>query len=176
MHNINSKPYFSISEKEIEEKANYDFMKSDKKKVGFFWQGNPMIMPERTIKLEQLVPIINLKNIQSYSFQMTDFGDKDSELKKKLPLINLVPYIKNYSDTAAFLKNIDILVSIDTSIANLAGAMGVKTILLLPYNSEWRWFHDTEKTSWYENVNIFKQTTPLVWDDVIERVKHELEL
>ena len=83
-------------------------------------------------------------------------------------------YIKDYTDTAIFLKNIDILVTIDTSIAHLAGAMGIKTFLLLPYDSEWRWFTDEEKTPWYDSIKIFKQKEPNNWKDVIQRVKNEI--
>ena len=95
-------------------------------------------------------------------------------MKNELSLIDLAPYIKDYFDTAGFLKNIDLLITIDSSIANLAGAMGVKTFLLLPYRTDWRWFYDTETTSWYDSVKIFKQKIPFCWDEVIERVKHEL--
>ena len=120
--------------------------------------------------------MFDIENTQFYSFQISNFDTDSAEIKNKLPLTDLVPYIKSYADTAAFLKNIDALISIDTSIANLGGAIGVKTLLLLPFESEWRWFHDTNKTSWYDSITIFKQTEPLIWDDVVERVKHELEL
>ena len=60
-------------------------------------------------------------------------------------------------------KNIDVLITIDSAIAHLAGAMGVKTFLLLPYASEWRWFVETEKTDWYDSVRIFKQSQ--YWQD-----------
>ena len=107
---------------------------------------------------------------------MSNIDFESDELKKEFPMIDLAPYIKDFSDTAGFLENMDLLITIDTSIANLAGAMGIKTFMLLPYETEWRWFYDTEKTPWYDSVKIFKQTIPLVWKDVIEKVKNELTI
>ena len=68
------------------------------------------------------------------------------------------------------------LITIDTSIANLAGAMGVKTFLMLPYMPEWRWFYDTETTPWYDSVKIFKQKIPGDWTEVVARIKNEISL
>ena len=56
------------------------------------------------------------------------------------------------------LKSMDLVVTVDTSVAHLAGAMGVKTYLMLPYVSDWRWFKDTKITPWYNSIEIFKQT------------------
>ena len=95
-------------------------------------------------------------------------------MKKKLPLIDLAPKISDYADTAAFLKNIDLLLTIDSSIANLAGAMGIKTFLLLPFDSEWRWFNNDYSTPWYDSVRIFKQNKPNDWSEVISRIKNEI--
>ena len=89
-------------------------------------------------------------------------------------IINLSSQIQDYYDTAGFLQSLDVLITIDSSIAHMAGALGVKTFLLLPCTAEWRWFNDTETTSWYNSIRIFKQKSPAIWDDVIERVKVEL--
>ena len=78
-------------------------------------------------------------------------------------------------DTAALLKNIDVLITIDSSIAHLAGAIGVKTILMLPYDTEWRWFNDTDTTPWYDSVKIFKQDINSSWCDVVSRIMDYLK-
>ena len=171
-----SKGYLFIDDETVKEKSQLDFMKTDKKKVGLFWQGNPTLLTNRSIKLEKLKPLFELENIQYYSFQITKIDFESEELKQTLPIVDLAPHIKNYADTAGFLKNIDTLVTIDTSIANLAGAMGIKTYLLLPYSTEWRWFKDNEKTPWYDSIKIFKQIEPNNWDEVVQRVKNELQL
>ena len=105
---------------------------------------------------------------------MSDIDKESDLLKKEKPLKDLAPLIGSYEDSAAFLKNMDVLVTIDTSIANLAGALGVKTFLLLPKTSEWRWFYDNDKTPWYDSVKILKAEKDLVWDDVMKRLEEEL--
>ncbi len=169
-----SSKYISVDENLIKEKDSYAFLNTKKKKVGIYWLGNPVIMPQRSIKPNKLKPLFDIEEIQIYSFQIGNLDYESENMAKELSFIDLAPYIKDYADTAAFLKKIDILVTIDTSIANLAGAMGIKTFLMLPFESEWRWFHDTKTTPWYDSVKIFKQKTPFDWEEVVERIKNEL--
>ena len=68
----------------------------------------------------------------------------------------------------------DLLISVDTSVANLAGAIGLKTFMLIPYYADWRWFDNTEKTEWYDSVKIFKQTEKSNWNNEISRIISEL--
>ena len=171
-----SSGYLSVDSDLVNEKSKLDILKTNKTKVGIYWQGNPSILINRSIKLKKFSPLFNLENIQVYSFQISKVDFESDDCKSSYPLIDLAPYIKNYADTAAFLKNIDILITIDTSIAHLAGAMGIKTYLLLPYAAEWRWFHDTETTPWYDSIRIFKQKNVNDWDEVILRVKNELSI
>ena len=171
-----SEGYLKVDNKLVEEKSKLECFNTEKKKVGLFWQGNPIVIQSRSIKLEKMLPLFEINNIQYYSFQISKFDYESAELKQKIPLIDLAPHIKNYADTGALLKNIDLLITIDTSIANLAGAMGINTYLLLPYDAEWRWFRDTETTPWYKSIRIFRQEEPNNWDKIIQRVKHELEL
>ena len=163
--------FLSVSNEKILEKV----LVSNKKKVGLFWQGNPVVFPNRSIKLNKILPLFKNNNNDFYSFQIDKIDKESDDLKNKLQIIDLAPQIKNYEDTACFLKNIDVLVTIDSSIAHLAGALGIKTFLLLPYNPEWRWFSDTQNTPWYPSVKIFKQRNENDWDEVISRVEKELE-
>ena len=87
---------------------------------------------------------------------------------------NLKDYINDFSDTAALLMNMDLIITIDSSVAHLAGALGIKTYILLPKTAEWRWFYDEEKTIWYNSVRIFRQKESNNWDEVIERVYNEI--
>ena len=69
----------------------------------------------------------------------------------------------------------DAVVTVDTSVAHLAGALGVKTLLLLPYVSDWRWFSDTKTTPWYDSIKIFKQINSISWEEAINDIIAELE-
>lgn len=169
-----SNGYINVDDKLVMEKSTIEELNISKKKIGIFWQGNPTVLFNRSMKLREFIPLFDLENVQFYSFQLSHIDDDSANLMNELNLINLAPYIKDYFDTAALLKNIDLLITIDTSIANLAGAMGIKTFLLLPYDSEWRWFTDENITPWYDSVRIFKQRRPKDWQEVIQRVKNEI--
>ncbi|MBE7705196.1 MAG: tetratricopeptide repeat protein [Cyanobacteria bacterium SIG29] len=148
-------------------KSDIKELKSDKLKVGIFYQGNKRVFKNRSIPYSEIIKLTN-DNVELFSFQLSDFQDEGSDI------INLKDKINDYSDTAKFLKSLDVLITIDSSIAHMAGALGVKTFLLLPYIAEWRWFNDDFSTPWYDSVRIFKQTSNLSWNDVIEKVKNEL--
>ncbi len=148
--------------------SKLEIFKTNKIKVGLFWKGNKKIFKNRAIDIKEFSRLSIMPKIKLYSFQLDDEDTKYSKL------ICLKKYIKNYNDTAALLANIDILITVDSSIAHMAGALGVKTFLLLPYTAEWRWFNDTETTPWYNSIKIFKQKEPGNWNEVINRVEKEL--
>lgn len=146
-------------------------IKNKKLKVGLCWEaGNAGIrtMINRTINIKLLEPILNLENIQVYSFQVRDTLKGNENYADKM--INLAKDFKNFEDTAKAMKSMDVIISVDTSVAHLAGALGIKTFLMLPYYSDWRWFNDTKTTPWYDSVEIFKQTDPISWEKPIEDI------
>jgi len=130
------------------------------------------VFPYRSMKLQELSPLFNLANCQFYSCQK---GDGYEQLKDFNNIIDIGQTFKDYSDTAAALKNLDVLVTIDSSILHMAGALGVKTLLLLPNASEWRWFDDTKATPWYKSVEIFKQEKLYEWNLPVSNVYKRLE-
>ena len=94
-------------------------------------------------------------------------------------LIDLKNELKTFDDTAAAMANVDLFISADTSCLHLAGAIGKKAFLLIPYCADWRWFGNTEKTEWYDSVEIFKQQDRKDWfieaDRIYERLKEYFE-
>ena len=128
-------------------------------------------MINRTIHIKCFEPLLNLENIQVYSFQ------KDDTLKgcEKYPqMINLAKDFNDFEDTAEALKAMDVVVIVDTSVAHLAGALGVKTYLLLPYATDWRQFNDKKTTPWYDSIEIFKQIDNISWENPINRIVDKL--
>ncbi len=160
--------YLKVNDKAVKMYSELPFFNTDKKKIGLFWQGNRKILKNRSIDFNILKQLTDNKDCNFYSFQL---GEKIQETDN---LIDLTPHIKDYSDTAALLKNIDILITIDSSIAHMAGALGVKTYLLLPKTAEWRWFYDDKTTPWYSSMTVFRQTESNNWNEVIDRVKKAL--
>jgi hypothetical protein len=147
---------------------NTSILDQNKKKIGLFWQGNRKVFKNRSIDINEFKDLLCLSNTNFYSFQL---DNKNNTFEN---IIDLSEYIKDYSDTASLLLNLDVLITIDSSIVHMAGALGVKTFLLLPKTAEWRWFDDKDNCSWYKSVKIFKQSDNSNWKDVISVVKNEL--
>jgi hypothetical protein len=82
--------------------------------------------------------------------------------------------LMDFLDTAALLANLDLVISVDTSVAHLAGAMGKPVWLLSRFDGCWRWLLDREDSPWYPTMRIFRQSDPLDWEPVLERVADEL--
>ena len=163
-----SNGYLNADEQLINKFSKLDIFKSEKKKIGLFYKGNRKIFKNRSINFNEFVDLLKSDNCVFYSFQI------DDNLKESDNVINLKKYIKDYNDTAALLKTIDLLITIDSSIVHAAGALGVKTLLLLPKTAEWRWFNDEYTTPWYESVKIYKQKISKDWSEPINRLKKEL--
>ncbi len=150
--------------------TNYkQIISTSKKKIGLCWEaGHDSIrdLKNRTIDLSCFESLIKNENVQIYSLQT----NPKTEDYKQYNIIDLGKDFKNFNDTAGAIKNLDFVVTVDTSVAHLAGALGVKTCLLLPYCADWRWFDNNKSTEWYNSVTIYKQTNPKTWEDVINKV------
>ena len=85
-------------------------------------------------------------------------------------MVDIGTKFDTFDDTASAMKNLDLLITVDTANAHLAGALGVNTIMLIPYCSDWRWFDNTEKTEWYDSVKIVKQQNGQTWEPEIQKV------
>lgn len=142
------------------------------KKIGLFWQGNYDGYSNRAIKLKELAPLLTLENCTFYGFTK---DDKDNQIAEFPQIINTGKDLKDFYDTATKLKALDLFITIDTAAANLAGALGVKTLFLLPKVNEWRWFSDTKTTPWYSSFTIYKQKEDRNWQPVIEEILQDLK-
>ena len=135
--------------------------------VGLVWAGNPDHKNDRnrSVPPEVFATLLNLPGIRFYSLQ------------KDLPLAGTVPLgleFTDFADTAAAIYNLDLIISVDTSVAHLAGAMNKPVWTLLPFNPDWRWMLTRNNTPWYPSMRLFRQTEPKSWTSVIEQVKTEL--
>lgn len=149
---------------------------NERLKVGLCWEAGSAGMRNminRTIHVKCFEPLFNLQNIQLYSFQVEDTFKGNEKYADRM--INLTKNFKNFADTAKAIKAMDAVITVDTCIAHLAGALGIKTFLLLPYASDWRWFNDTKRTPWYNSIEIFKQTNGISWDNEINSIIKNLQ-
>jgi hypothetical protein len=144
----------------------------DKRKVGFVWSGNAAHANDRnrSIPAQKLMKLAANPDIQAFSLQVggsTECSDK---------IVDLAPFIRDYGDTAAFLDAMDLVISVDTSVAHLAGALGRPVWLLLPTCNDWRWMLNRDDSPWYPTMRIFRQTTLGDWDSVLSTVADALRI
>lgn len=170
-HNIPFQKSYLVADKRKQEMMKINYFNSDKVKIGLNWRAKGMALRDavyRTIDAPYYFkPLFDIPNTEFYSFQMNDiFG-----MCEKYPqIIDLSKEIDTFDETAALLKNIDILITVDTALAHLAGALGVKTYLLLCHAPDWRWFENTEKTEWYPSITIIRQQDRRTWEDVSKKL------
>ena len=92
----------------------------------------------------------------------------------KLNIIDNLDVEAPFVDTAAIIENLDLIITCDTSIAHLSGAIGKKTFLLLQKNCEWRWLHDVDHSPWYNSIKIYRQKKQGDWETVFKNVKNDI--
>ncbi|MDD3012709.1 MAG: tetratricopeptide repeat protein [Candidatus Gastranaerophilales bacterium] len=150
------------------------YFNNDSFKIGIKWQGNPNGNKNREIPLELFLKLADIKNVKLYSFQKGYGTEGLKKVPKNIEIVDLGSTFNDFSDTAAAIENLDLLISNDTSLTHLSGALAKKTWILLPFISEWRWFLDSEDSPWYKSVRLFRQKEMDNWQEVMDRVIEEL--
>ncbi|MCX7701162.1 MAG: DUF6165 family protein [Gemmataceae bacterium] len=149
-------------------------------KIGIAWQGNPKQGGDRlrSIPLIHFAPIARLPGVKLFSLQK-EFGlEQLRDLSDTLPIVDLGRRLDlsggAFLDTAAVMMNLDLVLTCDTSIAHLAGALGVRVWVALSAAADWRWLIDRDDTPWYPTMRLFRQSKLKRWDDVFERIADAL--
>lgn len=147
-----------------------------KKRIALVWAGRPTHKNDkkRSLKLTQFKPLFDRDDVVVITVQKGDQIAQAGGYYGRAPLVNLGPEIEDFLDTMAVLRHVDRLVSIDTSVAHLAGASNVPTSVVLPYAPDWRWLLNRDDTPWYPSLRLYRQTVPYQWDDVIRRLAADL--
>lgn len=147
------------------------FFDNEKIKVGIKWQGNTYYDKDRVIPTEAFVPLTEVENTQYYSFQTFEGSEDVDKLKN---VIDIGKELINFSQTAAALSNLDLVICNDTSLAHLAGAMGIPCWIILPYEVNWRWHTDLSVCDWYNSVKLFRQHKSGDWTGVFADILQEM--
>jgi hypothetical protein len=144
-------------------------------RVGLAWSGNPKHMNDRnrSIPLAHLASALPL-GVEYVSLQK-DVRDSDREFLSASGILHYGHLIEDFSDTAAICGHVDLLVTVDTSVAHLAGAMGVPVLLLLPFQPDWRWGLGINNCRWYPSVQLFRQSRPGDWGQALDDLRRHLE-
>jgi Flp pilus assembly protein TadD len=141
------------------------------RRIGLVWKGQSAhtYNPERSLDPVLLAPLGDLEGIRWTSLQMGE-GPRP-------PLAGLedaAEGFRDFSDTAAALADLDLLVTVDTAVAHLGGALGIPVWLMIPWMPDWRWMLDREDSPWYPTVRLFRQPRPGDWGSVVQRIHDAL--
>lgn len=150
-------------------------------RVGVVWRGNPLFEndADRSLPhLRTLAPLWQLPDVQWISLQKGVGEDQIALCAGPQPLTDLGSRMQNFADAAAIVSTLDLVISVDTALAHLAGALGTPCWLLLPwYMTDWRWGAAGESTPWYPHaMRLFRQDSDGVWEPVIHRVHEALRV
>ena len=170
-------PYIQVPSDVVDEwSAKLDHLKAFK--VGICWQGNRSYADDklRSIPLAHFANLATVAGVQLINLQRGDGREQISETG--IPVLDLGESVDmgrgSFVDTAAILQQLDLVVTSDTSIAHLAGALEVPVWVALPYSADWRWLLNRDDSPWYPSMRLFRQTNPRNWEEVFRRIRESL--
>jgi tetratricopeptide (TPR) repeat protein len=146
-------------------------------RIGIAWAGKPSHKndPNRSAGLRAFTALFDLLHARFYSLQVGPAQAEIRDLALGAVIHDLSPAIRSFADTASLLQDLDLIVTVDTSVAHLAGAMGKPVWVMLPFAPDWRWQLHRQDSPWYPSMRLFRQTKPGDWDEVFMRVRAGLD-
>jgi tetratricopeptide (TPR) repeat protein len=151
-------------------------------KVGLVWAGGAhednviakITDRQRSVKLESMLPWLGLQGVKFYSLQKDKPSGQIGDLGLTDRITNFMDEVEDFTDTAAIIQNLDLVITVDTAVAHLAGALGKPVWIMSRYNADWRWLRNKPDSPWYPTARIFGQPEMGDWDSVIAQIKGEL--
>jgi tetratricopeptide (TPR) repeat protein len=165
--------YIRIDEALVQSYKRF-FNSNGKIKAGLIWGGNPQHPNDRfrSFHIDNARDLLNLEHVEFYSLQKGKYGEELQD--GNLPIIDLSPHISDFLDTAALMKNLDLVISVDTAPLHLAGAVGVPVWGLIPGSADWRWMQACADTPWYPSMKLYRNAVEGEWGDVFKRLRTDL--
>jgi hypothetical protein len=147
------------------------------RRVGCVWAGRPTHKNDwkRSMSLPDLAPVTAVDGIALIVLQKGAGQRQTGSYYGRAPLIHLSAEIDSFEDTAAIIEGLDLVLTVDTSVAHLAGAMGKPVWVMLPWAAEWRWLMHRTDTPWYPTMRLFRQPTAGDWKNVAQQVAAALK-
>jgi tetratricopeptide (TPR) repeat protein len=149
-------------------------------RVGLVWAGSAhvddagahLIDQRRSLKFTDFAPLLDLPNVHFVSLQKHEAERITNPMENRV--LDLMSAVTDFADTAALVANLDLVISVDTSVAHLAGGLGKPVWLLSRFDGCWRWLQNREDSPWYSNMRIYRQTCPHEWGPVVQRIRDDL--
>lgn len=142
-------------------------------KVGLVWRGNPRHENDahRSVALTDLAPLIQVAGVSYLSLQI---GEGRAELAAYPSIADFTPHIADFADTAAVVEQLDLVISVDTAVAHLAGALAKPVWILVGRGNDWRWFAERSDSPWYPTARLFRQAAPRDWAPAVSDMAERL--
>ncbi len=169
-------PYISVAEG-LTEKFHSKYFANGKVNIGIVWEGKtPVGNAHRACPMEFFTTLIGEAKYEFFSLQKGEAAYRDKQKMNKHGIIDLSDELNSFNETAAIIKNLNLVITIDTSVAHLAGALGIKTYTLLSYKSDWRWQNNNDWLSiWYPQMKLIKQKKFGEWKSIFEKINFLLK-
>jgi hypothetical protein len=151
-------------------------------KVGLVWSGDPrpgdrganLTDARRSVTLEQYAPLARVPGVQWVSLQKGAPAQQASAPPAGMRLVDVMDDARDFADTAALVANLDLVVTVDTSMVHLVGGIGKPAWMLSRYDGCWRWMLGRDDSPWYPGLRLYRQDVPLEWTPVVERIAGDL--
>jgi ADP-heptose:LPS heptosyltransferase len=131
---------------------------------------------ERSLALRAFLPFLSLPDIDFFSLQMGPPGEEMKNAGLSERIRDLAPFLSDFAETAAALSSMDLLISVDTAVAHLAGTLGKPVWTFIPFAPDWRWLLSREDSPWYPSMRLFRQQAQGDWEAVIDEVARALQI
>jgi len=168
-------PYLQPDEKLVAEWRPF-FANETGLKVGIAWAGRPTHSNDlnRSTLLSTFAPLAEVPNVTFYSIQKGPAAVQAAQPPQGMKLIDLSPRLENFDVTAAIIQNLDLVISVDTVVVHLAGAMAKPVWTLLPFCPDWRWMLNRPDSPWYPTMRLFRLPKKGDWGSAMAAVKAQL--
>jgi tetratricopeptide (TPR) repeat protein len=144
-------------------------------RIGLTWHGSGSQSPDRrSVPFDQLLPLLGQERTMFFSLQLGDAAHDPARAGTENKLADLSPLMDDFASTAALIEQLDLVITIDTAVAHLAGALGKPTWLLLSAAPDWRWMLGRDDSPWYPSMRLFRQAKLGDWSDPLAKLRDEL--
>ena len=166
-------PYLTLNPALV--KKWHEFMAADQDdlRIGLVWAGRPTHKKDRkrSLSFEAFEPLAEIPGVTFYCLQKGEAAQQAHNRPKGMKLINVAEDLVDFTETGALIENLNLVISVDTAVAHLTGALGKPIWTLLPFLPDWRWLLEREDSPWYPSMRLFRQPSPGDWFSVIHSVR-----